>query len=100
MITLMELRKKKHLADVDELDDANRIGLRERLVRHGVFVLFEDPDENAVRFIGAALEVDEVTRVVDYMRDLVEEPAGFVIGARQRRAGRCPERSSSRGRRP
>lgn len=100
MTTLMELRKKKHLADIDELDVALRADLRERLGHHDVPVLFEDPDENADCFIGVALDVDEVTHLVDHMRDLVEEPAGVVIGARQRRAFHCPDLRSSRGRRP
>lgn len=51
-------------------------------------------------FVGVALEADEVTDVVDYMRDLVEEPAGFVIGRRQRRERGLPPSIPSRGRRP
>lgn len=51
-------------------------------------------------FIGVALEAGEVNDVVDYMRDLIEEPAGFVIGGRQRRARALPALRSPRGRRP
>lgn len=52
-------------------------------------------------FVGVALESDEVNYVVDYMRDLVEEPARVVIGRRQRCArGGGSALRSSRGRRP
>ena len=36
-------------------------------------------------FIGIVLEPREVALVLHHLRDLVHEPAGFVIGSRQRR---------------
>lgn len=49
-------------------------------------------------FVGVALDADEMNYVIDYMRDLVEEPMGLIIGGRQRRE-RPPLMPSSRGRR-
>lgn len=37
-------------------------------------------------FIGVALKADEARLVVDHLNGLMNEPAGFVIGRRQRRA--------------
>ncbi len=39
-------------------------------------------------FIGIALEADEVKVLLEHLRDVVNEPAGFIIGGRQRRTGR------------
>lgn len=39
-------------------------------------------------FVGVALKTDEVRFVLDHLHGLLNEPAGFVIGGRQRHASR------------
>ncbi|MBX3203578.1 MAG: hypothetical protein KF764_00855 [Labilithrix sp.] len=56
--------------DVETAEDALRRALRER----------------APIFIGVAMKAQEVRFVLEHLRDIVHEPAWFVIGRRQRRA--------------
>ena len=61
-----------HFDGVDAADDALRGALR----------------EPSKVFIGVALEADEARFVLDHLGGLLNEPAGFVIGRRQRRPKR------------
>lgn len=61
-----------HFDGVHSADEALRRALRER----------------SKVFIGVALEPDEARFVLDHLSGLVNEPAGFVIGRRQRRPKR------------
>lgn len=56
--------------DVETAEDALQRALRER----------------SPIFIGVAMKAQEVHLVLEHLRDVVHEPAWFVIGRRQRRA--------------